>query len=947
MTWIPWAPVRLSRTLILARIGGPDAPPVVLLEAPAGYGKSWLARHAVPAGARRLRGNLDPLRTSGVDRTVVFDDAHLLPVDQIDELVELIEDADDERRVIIAGRLVPAAVHDAVRLVDGLVLDAAALAVTPEELSAAEPAVPLDPELAARVIEIADGSIRVVAAALEARHDPTADPVMVASQMARATAAGAQQRLRPEEIAVLALLARAPGLDTQLLERVGGAGFVERCVTAGVPLRRLVTGELVLALATGFRAIPLSPSTATQLAGELIERERPLDAITLLLDAGLHERAARSLTDLNESMAESIEPRALINLLARLGTVAEDQPGLLLLRATAERNLGRVDQAADDIDKAVRISGTAPPIIRHRVAVEAARARLTGGDVAAAVRIAERALGELGPGEERTYARAYDLLGQCAATGEGRVELQRAAECYQIAAAAWESCGEHARARRTRCDLAMSALIPLGRLDEALAVLSQQLASSQMSDVERSWVLVMEGFALFHANRLDSAEARFERVADLGYLHENPRLVATAAWGRAMVAWRRNDRPGTIRHLAGAENTALGADDDVLGIPFLCDAATALGALDELDLAEQYLQRAVERRPLFPDQITTARFVLDARQARLGDIPATLRSTAPAEWWRVHLTAAHAQAALGDRPAAVRSLEEAERELTALGIGDPGALGEALTVERLHHLLHPATSDSAPARAPAPLPAGPYLIVLRGPMVLLQDREEFTIPPGNPQRLLGVVAALDGSASLDQISEAMWPGDPVDASRARLRNVLMRLRRGTGELLVRSAAGVRLAPGVRCDLHEFERGASDALAAARADPDLAGRLATQAIELAAGTAFADFEYEEWAMSTRRRVEQQMIELLDLLSVQAEDAGDLRTAQTYAERALRLDRYSDSRYVRLSELLAMQDRVAAAIAVLDDAAEVARELGGALPSTVSHRRNELVRRTASR
>ena len=76
------------------------------------------------------------------------------------------------------------------------------------------------------------------------------------------------------------------------------------------------------------------------------------------------------------------------------------------------------------------------------------------------------------------------------------------------------------------------------------------------------------------------------------------------------------------------------------------------------------------------------------------------------------------------------------------------------------------------------------------------------------------------------------------------------------------------------------------------------------------------------MGDRRRaasVEQQLIGLLDLLSVQAEDAGDLPAAQALAERALRLDRYTDSRYVRLAELLTMQNRVAAAIAVLDDAA----------------------------
>jgi DNA-binding SARP family transcriptional activator len=656
--------------------------------------------------------------------------------------------------------------------------------------------------------------------------------------------------------------------------------------------------------------------------------------------------------DLNESTAETMDPRSLVNLLARLGNLAEEEPALLLLRATAERDLGQVDRAASDIDKAVLRSVGARPALRHRVEVEAARARLTAGDVAAAVRIAEQALGDLGPGEERTYARAYDLLGQCAATADGRADLQRATECYQVAAAAWDSCGEHGRARTTRCDLAMSALIPLGRTDEALAVLAQQLASPQMSDAERSWVMVMEGFALVNANRLESAHARFDRVTDLGYVQENPRLVAAAAWGHAMVAWRQHDRPGVIRHLAAAENTALGVDDDVLGIPFLCDAATALGAVGELELAEAYLARAVERRPLFRDQIASTRFLLDARRGRLGDVAAALRATPPAEWWRIHFVAAVAHAHAGELPAAAAEVETAERLLTALGIGDPASLGEAAAAETLAALAHPE-----PRAAPAPRPTvtaataappRPYLVVMNGPISVREpDGGETPIPAGNPQRLIGVVAAYGGSASLDQISEAVWPGDPVNASRARLRNVLMRLRRGGGELLVRSGAGVRFAPGVRCDLQEFERRAGDALASTRADPELAGRLAVEAIELAVGTAFADFEYEEWAMNARRSVEQQLINLLDLLSVQAEDAGDLPAAQAYAERALRLDRYSDSRYVRLSELLAMQDRVAAAIAVLDDAAAVARELGGALPSNVRDRRGELVRKTALR
>jgi hypothetical protein len=94
------------------------------------------------------------------------------------------------------------------------------------------------------------------------------------------------------------------------------------------------------------------------------------------------------------------------------------------------------------------------------------------------------------------------------------------------------------------------------------------------------------------------------------------------------------------------------------------------------------------------------------------------------------------------------------------------------------------------------------------------------------------------------------------------------------------------------------------------------------------------------------VDHQLIGLLDLLSVQAEDNGDLVLAQALAERALRLDRYTDSRYVRLAELMTLQGRTAAAVAILEDASEVARELGATPPKAAQSRRDELIRRAAN-
>jgi DNA-binding SARP family transcriptional activator len=189
----------------------------------------------------------------------------------------------------------------------------------------------------------------------------------------------------------------------------------------------------------------------------------------------------------------------------------------------------------------------------------------------------------------------------------------------------------------------------------------------------------------------------------------------------------------------------------------------------------------------------------------------------------------------------------------------------------------------------------------------------------------------------------LWGDDDVERSRTRLRNVLLRLRRAVGDVVVRTGSGLRLAPDVSCDLDEFRRNAQDALSTARAHPELAGELASMAVGDRDVPVFVDFEYDDWAVAARRRVDQQRISLLDLLSVQAEDNGDLAAAQALAERALRLDRYTDSRYVRLAELLTMQDRVAAAMAVLEDAAAVAREVGDGGSAAAKTRRDELMRR----
>ena len=296
--------MRLPRTSLLGRLAGAHAPRVVLLEAPTGYGKSWLIRKAAPSGVLRLRGELGPLDRArcvpaGLD-TVIIDDAHLLDADAVARLVDRIEDAED-LRLIVAGRILPDAVHEVTQLVDGLIIDATALAVTAHEIVDYVP--DRSATMATRVVEAADGCVRIIATALDqAMREPGADPIALASRMVRAANSAALQQLGPRDNAVIGLLARAPGIDRRLLDRLAGPGFVERALAAGVPLRRLLTGGLDLAAAASFRSAPVEPMAAAHLAVELVERDRPIEAIGLLLDAGAHAEAARMVMDLSESV---------------------------------------------------------------------------------------------------------------------------------------------------------------------------------------------------------------------------------------------------------------------------------------------------------------------------------------------------------------------------------------------------------------------------------------------------------------------------------------------------------------------------------------------------------------------------------------------------------------------------------------------------------------------
>ena len=284
-------------------------------------------------------------------------------------------------------------------------------------------------------------------------------------------------------------------------------------------------------------------------------------------------------------------------------------------------------------------------------------------------------LAELGEGEGRTYARAHQVLAECAIDSDAREDLQRAAESYRVAASGLGVLrrvrpGPGLPARRWPSACSRRSAGSTRRWPRS-ASCSARPTSPTPSARGRAW---SRGSCCCNANRLDSAESRFARVADLGYLHDNPRLIAARGVGHGA---RRvpPERPADGRCAGSprAENTALGEADDMLGVPFLCDVAEMLGALGELDLADRVPRPGhSSASPCSPARCSSTTFMLDARKgvARRRR-PRRSAHTLPTAWWRVKLVAAYAIARRrGPGRARRRLADDADRELVALGFSD-------------------------------------------------------------------------------------------------------------------------------------------------------------------------------------------------------------------------------------------------------------------------------------
>lgn len=195
-------------------------------------------------------------------------------------------------------------------------------------------------------------------------------------------------------------------------------------------------------------------------------------------------------------------------------------------------------------------------------------------------------------------------------------------------------------------------------------------------------------------------------------------------------------------------------------------------------------------------------------------------------------------------------------------------------------------------------------------------------------RLVKLVAAGRGAAHVEQVMESLWPEVDPDVGRRRLRNVLARLHREAGPVVVREDQALVLADGVAMDAQAFETEARQAVLALTGGdhgPAARGR-ARAAARLYRGDFLAEERYEPWASAPRERLARIRLRLLDAWAHAAAQAGEPAEAEACWRVAIEADPTDEGRYLGLARLLAGSERPAAAAAVLARARAMAEELG---------------------
>jgi len=164
--------------------------------------------------------------------------------------------------------------------------------------------------------------------------------------------------------------------------------------------------------------------------------------------------------------------------------------------------------------------------------------------------------------------------------------------------------------------------------------------------------------------------------------------------------------------------------------------------------------------------------------------------------------------------------------------------------------------------------------------VTTADGNEVLLPPGKPGELVRLLALHEHGLPVEVVLEQFFPDVSPSVARARLRQVLTRLRSASGDVIVRDGETLRLLPAW-VDVREFLAGCRRVRGASASR---AVELAYSALALHDGPLLPSDPYASWAEQTRDEVSYRHVELLDLVASDAAARGSHQEALTALEAA---------------------------------------------------------------
>ncbi|WP_165492026.1 AAA family ATPase [Egibacter rhizosphaerae] len=859
---------------------------------------------------------------------LLVDDAQRLQDDAARYLREAIEELPEPHVVVLCARWLPPELRPLSERPDATLLSSDDLAFSEAEIAELGRAYGLDLSeddagLLRRTTAGWPAALRMLLPALPA-EDTGAAIQRHAQEPATlgALTESALGRLRPEDRDLVVQLAHLPLLDGPLTDRVAGrAGTLDTLAAAGLPLTPTRDGWWTITDPVRDQLVgraSLDTSTAETAARAYDLREERRAAVWVLLRAGCEERAVATAGSWSSQAAVQLGPEPLQRLCGSVSDAAlRRDPRVLVHLSRACRHAHDIEGSHAALERAEALPPD--PAMADEVEAERILAEMYQGREDDVHERAEELLARTDTDRPVVRAKALQAVARITASSREEADLRRADGLLAEAMGIWDRLGESSLLAQVALFRGLVVAWPLGRHEDAITYLDTALANAGAFSQQRANALPFLGYVLTYAGRHEEADRCFAETARLGERLQDRTAQVYAQWGFARSASHRGDAPGTVR--AVDEALRLAGDrfvDTSGGAYLLADLAQLLDRVGEVDRAWDLLARADTADTGTLGLVPLAAFALHARSGdpqRAEDyLEEAVQRPAlePRERWRVALLRAEAARRRGARDDAAAHVRDALERAEATDVPDAPWIREARLAAQLAPLV-----TSEPADEPSPR----TVVRLFDGFRVDHAGHDATPPDGRLAALVKIVALQGGSASSEQVIEALWPETDPHAGRQRLRRVLARLRRECADLVTRDGDRLTLPEGATIDHAAFVEAAREALHGSTGSREGA-RIALGL----AGDLLPDNRGEEWVEPARREVARLRLALLDQVATAAAESGDADEAARLFGDAIAIAPFDTARHDRAAGLLEAAGRSAQAEALRRRARTAAWEDG---------------------